>query len=289
MRENQCTLWIVVSNTLLLLDQMDQQPTTAELKIDGAVRIGDNHSAQLVTVQILHTSPPKMLPTDTNLLAKIYDPLYFDHGQDDVDPFLCVDRDYARDTAAYLALPQLYGTVIPNYFGSYTLQWPIDGTTTRLVRLILIELVSGTSMQQLSPMKFSQRDRQAVIKAIIDAETLLYTCNVRHGDIHPRNILLQNTAKTWKITIIDFGKARLGRTPYPEEEQRYLPEVSISPLLRWNKAWGFWHVFDAWVDWDWQSWLEDVYEDTRVSITDHMRSVWLLSILTQPLEPLPDF
>ncbi|EER43150.1 conserved hypothetical protein [Histoplasma capsulatum var. duboisii H88] len=211
-------------------------PTTAELKIDGAVRIGDNHSAQLVTVQILHTSPPKMLPTDTNLLAKIYDPLYFDHEQDDVDPFLCVDRDYARETAADLALPQLYGTVIPNYFGSYTLQWPIDGTTTRLVRLILIELVSGTSMQQLSPMKFSQRDRQAIIKAIIDAETLLYTCNVRHGDIHPRNILLPNTAKTWKITIIDFGEARLGRTPYLEEEQRYLPEVSISPLLRWNKA-----------------------------------------------------
>ncbi|PGH07612.1 hypothetical protein GX51_01620 [Blastomyces parvus] len=47
--------------------------TTAELKIVGAVRIGDYHSAQLVTVQILHTSFPNVLPTDTNLLAKIYD------------------------------------------------------------------------------------------------------------------------------------------------------------------------------------------------------------------------
>jgi serine/threonine protein kinase len=211
-------------------------PTTAELKIVGTVRIGDNHSAQLVTVQILRTSPPNVLPTDTNLFAKIYDPLYFNHEQDDADPFLYIDRDYARETAAYLALPQLYGTVIPNYFGSYTLQWPIDGTTTRIVRLILIELVSGTSMQQLSPVKFSQRDRQVILKAVIDAETSLYTCNVWHGDIHPRNILLRNTAKARKITIIDFGKAVLGRTPYPEEEQRYLPGVPISPLLRWNKA-----------------------------------------------------
>ncbi|OJD19473.1 hypothetical protein AJ78_00541 [Emergomyces pasteurianus Ep9510] len=185
---------------------------TAELKIVGAVIIGDNHSAQLVTVQILRTSPPYALSTDTNLLAKIYDPLYFDHEQDYVDPFLCVDRDYAVETAAYLALPQN----IPNYFGSYTLQWPIDGTTTRLVRLILIELVSG---------------------------------------------------KARKIKIIDFKKAGLKRTLYSEEEQRYLPGVSISPLLRWNNAWGFWHVFEACVDWDWQSWLED----TRASITDHMK------------------
>jgi hypothetical protein len=126
------------------------------------------------------------------------------------------------------------------------------------------------------------------MKAVIDAETLLYTNNVRHGDIHPRNILFLNTAKARKITVIDFGKAMLSRTPFPEEEQQYLPGVPISPLLRWDKAWGFWHVFDAWIDWDWQSWLEDVSGDTRASITDHMRSVWLPSILTGPPEKLPD-
>ncbi|KLJ13360.1 hypothetical protein EMPG_11698 [Blastomyces silverae] len=248
-------------------------PATAELKIVGTVRIGDNHSAQLVTVQVLHTTPPNVLPTDTNLLAKIYDPLYFDHEQDDADPFLCVGRDYTRETTAYLALSQLYGAIIPYHFGSYTLEWSIDGAATRLVRLILIELVSGMSMQQLSPADFSQKGRQAIMKAVIDAETELYTRNVRHRDIHPRNILLLNTAKARKITIVDFGKAVIGRTPFPEEEQRYLPGVPISPLLRWNRAWGFWHVFDAWVDWDWQPWLEDVYGDTGASITDDMRSV----------------
>lgn len=28
------------------------------------------------------------------LVAKLYDPLYFDQDQDDADPFLCVNRDY---------------------------------------------------------------------------------------------------------------------------------------------------------------------------------------------------
>ncbi|KGQ01471.1 hypothetical protein PAAG_11821 [Paracoccidioides lutzii Pb01] len=37
-------------------------------------------------------------------------------------------------------------------------------------------------MQQLCPAKFSQRDRHVIMKAVIDAETSLYTCNVRHGD-----------------------------------------------------------------------------------------------------------
>jgi hypothetical protein len=37
----------------------------------------------------------------------------------------------------------------------------------------------------------------------------------------------------------------------------------------------FWHAFDDWIDWDWQPWLERVYADSKDSITDHMRSVWL--------------
>ncbi|QSS55879.1 hypothetical protein I7I53_03879 [Histoplasma capsulatum var. duboisii H88] len=32
-------------------------------------------------------------PTHINLLAKVYDPLYFGHKQDDAYPFFCGDRD----------------------------------------------------------------------------------------------------------------------------------------------------------------------------------------------------
>ncbi|PGH07611.1 hypothetical protein GX51_01619 [Blastomyces parvus] len=154
--------------------------------------------------------------------------------------------------------------------GSYTLQWPIDGTTTRMVRLILIELVGGTSMQQLSPLKFSQRYCQDIMKAVIDAETSLYT------------------SKTRKVTIIDFGKTRLGRTPYPAGEQQYLSGVPISPLSAGTRLGDFGMPLMPESIGTGNFWLEDVYEDTRASITDRMRIVWLPPILTQPLEPLPD-
>ncbi|KAG5289068.1 hypothetical protein I7I48_08301 [Histoplasma ohiense] len=95
-------------------------PVTVDLKIVKTVRVRDNESAQLAVVQIQKVAPSDFLPTDLNLVAKIYDPLYFSHIQDDVDHFLCVDRDYSRETATYTALSKsnLPGTVIPRYFGS---------------------------------------------------------------------------------------------------------------------------------------------------------------------------
>ncbi|OAX78680.1 hypothetical protein ACJ72_07011 [Emergomyces africanus] len=72
--------------------------TTANLEIIDAIRASDNQSAKLVVVLV--KADMKLL-----ILAKIYDPLYYDHEQDDADPFLCVDRDYSPETAVYNALP----------------------------------------------------------------------------------------------------------------------------------------------------------------------------------------
>ncbi|OAX81410.1 hypothetical protein ACJ72_04247 [Emergomyces africanus] len=61
---------------------------------------------QLAVVQVQTVTPLDFPPTGFNLLAKIYDPLYFDHVQDDANPFqiLCVDRDYSCEAAAYTVL-----------------------------------------------------------------------------------------------------------------------------------------------------------------------------------------
>ncbi|EEH23005.2 hypothetical protein PABG_05216 [Paracoccidioides brasiliensis Pb03] len=91
-------------------------PTTAELKMVGAVRIGDNQQCPAGYCSNLSYFASEMCCRRTqNLLAKIYDHslLRSLNKQDDADPFLCVDRDYASETAVYLTLPQLYGTVIP--------------------------------------------------------------------------------------------------------------------------------------------------------------------------------
>lgn len=268
---------------------------TVIIRIAEAVRTGDKEPAQLVKVQIQEAKPgtPHGPPTDSILVAKFYDPLYYDHDQDDADPFLCVDRDYSHETAAYSALTKLQGKLIPKYYGSYSLELIVNKIAKRFVRLILIELIPGKSMQQLNPADFSQIERQMIIKLVIDTESLIYTHNVLHGDVFPRNILLPNSDKlsrSERIVLVDFALSSIGRSHFPNipaEENRFLPGIPISPLLRWNEAYEPQTRFGAWVDWDWQPWLEQHYRWTEASITDEMRSTWLPSFLTStPPEPL---
>lgn len=146
-------------------------------------------------------------------------------------------------------------------------------------------------MQELNPMSFSQSQRMEIMKAVVDTETLLYMYNVFHEDVHPRNVLLLDSVETPKgmrIVVIDFAKSSTERTPLPKAEVRdLLPGVPISPLLRWHEVWGKWNQFEAWVDWDWQLWLESQYAWTRSSITDYMRSIWLPSTMFKPLVEPP--
>ncbi len=224
----------------------------------------------------VRSSSTDKLPRDTDLVAKIYDPLYWDHDQDDADPFLCVDRAYSCETAAYTALSKLQGKTIPRYFGSFSIKMCVDttnaGTTFRLVRLILIEFIPGRSIEQLSSANLSQSIRQSIMKEVIDAESLIYTHNIWHSDIRPANILVRDDLKARRVTTIDFGKCTIGRHPLPFLHEEYLPNVPISPLLRWSKPRGH---FGSWIDWDWLPWLQRVYEPTRASITEYMKSRWL--------------
>ncbi|KAK9428173.1 hypothetical protein V1505DRAFT_402085 [Lipomyces doorenjongii] len=235
--------------------------TTVYLKILEPVRLGDNQSAQIAKVQL-----DRVIPHESN----------------------------SPPAAAYKALSVLQGSTIPIYYGSYSMELPADATV-RSVRLILMEFVPGSSMQQLKPSDFSQLDRQVIMRAVVDAESLVYTHNVKHRDIHPRNILVLSTATVTydrRVVVVDFGKAEIGRSPHPEDpksEARYLPGVPISPLLRWNVAW--WPHrqtrFSEWVDWDWQSWLEHNYGTIDSSSMGYMIKIWLPSWLTKPLPPPP--
>ncbi|EER36676.1 conserved hypothetical protein [Histoplasma capsulatum H143] len=263
--------------------------TKVDLKIVETVRTGDNRNAQLVAVRVVNVGsrPSVPLPTDMNILAKIYDPLYFDHEQDDADPFLCVDHNYSHETAAYRVLGELQGTIIPKFFGSFSLELFLNRTTSCFVRLILIEIIPGDSMQDLDPTRFLQAERQAIMKELIDAESRLYTYDVQHRDLFPRNVLILGRPglESRPIVIVDFGTSVVGRSRFPgipEEEQRYLPGTPISPLLRWHEARGNRQSFQAWIDWDWQPWLEDLYGSDRASVTELMKSVWLPPFLTEP-------
>lgn len=200
-------------------------------------------------------SPP---PTGKCIVAKFFDPLYFDHEQDDV---------------------ALQGAIVPRYYGSYTCELPAPGENgLRSVRLILMSEVPGAPMHHVRPANYSQLQRQNILGAIIDAESCLYAMNVVHHDVHPRNVLILDgtvTDSRAQVVLIDFGNSSIGRAANSashEKQGKYLPGVPISPLLRWNEAWWDYrqYVFTDWIDWDWQQWLEDRYQYTRSYITEEM-------------------
>jgi hypothetical protein len=91
------------------------------------------------------TSTSQPIENGDRLIAKIYDPLYFNDEDGRLNPFLCVDRHYAHESRAYHVLSEMQGTRIPIFYGSYSLELP----THRTVRLILIEYIPGTTLQSL--------------------------------------------------------------------------------------------------------------------------------------------
>lgn len=60
------------------------------------------------------------------VVAKFYDPLYYDDGQDDVDPLLSVDVEYSRESTAYRYLLTRGQQHIPNFYGTYSLELPVS-------------------------------------------------------------------------------------------------------------------------------------------------------------------
>lgn len=210
------------------------------------------------------------------MAAKFYDPLYYDCRQDDADPFLCVDHHYFHKAAAYIALKMLQGRVILKYYGSYTLDLPVHNEGQqwqRHVRLILIECVcvQGISMDKLNSKSFPQSNCQALMKAVVDAESEVYSHNILHRDLDPQNVMLLSHRRFSRVLFIDVGKSTFRRG---WDCQRCTSGEPILPLLQWHTGRQNHVAFCAWIDWDWQSWLERIYNDTRSTITECMTEHW---------------
>ena len=112
-----------------------------------------------------------------------------------------------HEAGAYAKLLDMEGTRIPKYYGSYTLHLPVvlenpqtearKTTATRLIRLVLIDLVPGITVSSIKSPKetFSQADRQYIVKALVDFDSDLYARDMIHDDFYPRNVIITTTAK----------------------------------------------------------------------------------------------
>ncbi|PYH87707.1 hypothetical protein BO71DRAFT_470648 [Aspergillus ellipticus CBS 707.79] len=226
------------------------------LEIIESLKVGDGHNAQ---VFIVHVPKPEITASPTHIVAKLYDPFYFDDDEGYLNPFLCVDKHYTHEVHAYEVLSDLQGTLIPRFHGSYSLEIPVEESAKRSVRMILMEYIPGLSMQQTTPQTFTQQTRQQLMKSIIDFESDVYKRDILLTDLCPRNVMLVDQSGEQKLIRYNSGTSNV---------DMFLGQY-ISPLLRWKEY--RMREFRGWVDCEWDSWVKEVYGHEDAGITAEMR------------------
>ncbi|MCJ1254316.1 hypothetical protein MMC24_002131 [Lignoscripta atroalba] len=269
------------------------------LEITDAIRTGPAYTSQLVKAKV-----PAVAGAQQSIVAKFYDPLLADDpAEPEKNTFWLADHEYALEVAAYGKLGSLYGTLVPKFYGAYTCMLPTGlGSGTRAIRLILLEFVEGIALTAFGEdvsSTLSQKARKNVMYKIVDADSRAYALGVNHRDVAPRNIILEVAPSHYpspainnsdsnssladnalRLRLLDFGVARIA----PFEDN--LPvrfggqwEKAVSPILRWHVDHGLQEPFveAGWVDWEWQSWVEECWGNSTVyePITEDAVSAWV--------------
>ncbi|KAI9035654.1 uncharacterized protein KD926_003165 [Aspergillus affinis] len=181
------------------------QSTT--LKILAPLEVGDYHNAQVFVAERQDADAANN--QKKKVVAKVYNPLYFDDLGGYLNPFRCVDKHYTHEVHTYALLAHLQGTLIPTFYGSFSLEIPVPGPATRVVRLILIEYIPGICMLQAHPEEYPLHSRQEIIKWIIDFESRVFQLDIVLTDLCPRNLMLLDPSDHPQrmIVFLDFGGA----------------------------------------------------------------------------------
>ncbi|CAN6646374.1 hypothetical protein TRVA0_021S02036 [Trichomonascus vanleenenianus] len=253
---------------------------TIDLEVLDTFKVGDGQIAQVFIVEAQSTL--ENIQRGQKLVAKVYDPLYLENGETILDPFYIADEHYGREVRFYHQFSDYQGGLIPKFYGSFSLDLRIpesflkgidnQGLKTRQVRLILIELIPGTSMQQKNSKDFSQQTRQRMIKSVIDFESLVYQQGITLRDLMPRNVIVTSSeiSRERQLVFVDFAIIVFHDNMLPKDPPGYdFIGTYISPLLRWKNY--RIEEFDDWFDWQWKRWVNAEYAHTKKFITVKMQ------------------
>ncbi|CAN6674725.1 hypothetical protein TRVA0_062S00474 [Trichomonascus vanleenenianus] len=251
---------------------------TVDLKFLYPIRVGPNSHTQVFMVEA--QSDLDRVKRGQILVAKAYDPVFMDDEGGFLDSFHMADEHYTHEVLAYEKLSEFQGGPIPKFYGSFSLDVPTPNERTREVRLILLEYTPGNSMQVLNAESFLQKDRQQMMKSVVDFEGSVYQRDIALSDLKPEHVIVTDPSYSRErpLVFVDFGFAIFDRI-LDDRIARYGPEPFlgqyISPILRWGVGGeDFACRFDDWIDWEWQRWLESEYAHTVPSITSKMREAY---------------
>ncbi|KAL9084853.1 MAG: hypothetical protein Q9159_005016 [Coniocarpon cinnabarinum] len=244
---SQTPLTITLDNS----PNLGHDDPTGKIKVHLEERLqhGDLHTAQIWRVRIDEAQPPLPHPdSNATILAKFFDPLYWDWDNNrNVHFFKQSENSFCREVACHRALEQAQGKLVPRFYGCFTVQVPTTGTgflrttltgatgtkthsiaggaSTRPVRVLLVEYIRGTPLDNLdwdadpkSPQHISSHARKAIALRIMEQDAEINLFDVAHGDLADRNIILVNgsyvqmRAPDWKpeLRFIDFDRGGVG-------------------------------------------------------------------------------
>lgn len=105
----------------------------------------------------------------------------------------------------------------------------VNNKTQKRYGAILLELISGNSLDKLIPTKYTDIEKYKISIEIIDAVKNAHNNNIIHRDIKPSNIMVDGL----KVKIIDFGISKIksaiddGTVKEMMSKSYCAPEVSL--------------------------------------------------------------
>jgi len=254
---------------------------TKALRITSTIRTGYDCGAQVVAV-------------NEDLVAKIYDPLYYDGFNEfdrRIDVVVEADGDYSREAVAYRALQKSKkaAQVTPKFYGSWTTEIETliyrKGRLekrNRSVRLILLERLRGVRMLDIEPHYLWKKVRSLILKKALDAESLVSGAGVYHGDFCPRNIMILGSgyddrtvdpkSVSVEVKLLDFNCAAVIDHPCYEDptisrnrrnlREKWFPRAP-SPIVRF---------FRSMVEFSSEGWCSNEDRDAELWLWRHYRN-----------------
>lgn len=214
--------------------------TRRRLQVTHQIRCGNPCKAQVVRCRV----------DGTDLVAKIFDPLYVGLDEYGRPPTYFSEHFYSCEAAVYERIKErgLDGRFTPEFEGCWFLELPLRDLKGRLVhrevRLILQQFIPGDTMQTLMKRgeanKIDPEVRMDLLDRVMEAESQLDFIGVQSFDMHPRNLMVgQDAQNRWQITMIDFSHSRVQDLPNSKWRTRCGWELQLpeSPITIERECW----------------------------------------------------
>ncbi|KAJ7186607.1 hypothetical protein C8R46DRAFT_1057558 [Mycena filopes] len=200
---------------------------TITLETPLATGVREERPAQVWRVSAAGDSTP--------LVARIYDPLYFNTFA--YDRFILIERAVTSENEAYTLLQRCQGSLVPVFRGVLVAEIPAH--PPRHVYVIVLEYMPGVDLQtrmRIVGAITCSRHKAGLFNAVARASYPLYPCGVQPADLMDRNVILREPQEPSQEDFCGAEDCPFRNTLHvdlsdsPTHDHPYAPHVAIIDL-----------------------------------------------------------